>query len=323
MRHAAAWRLARASLERGAPVALVTVAAVKGSAPREPGACLCVGLDGQAGSIGGGTLEYQAVDSARELLRNAKPWLHQQLGLGPALGQCCGGRVELLIERLDAADLDWLRASESAPPGTELLSHCSAGQRRKSLQLAADDTVHFDAASPQQLTLRQPLRPGHFELLLFGAGHLGQALVPLLANLPCTLHWFDAREADAEAASRSGARCEWLETPTLALQQATDGSLALVMTHSHALDFEISAAALACERIAWVGMIGSASKRQRFERELRRRGEAAPLDRLACPIGQRNSALRDPAELALVLAAELLQARSHPTHFRSSRQRHA
>ena len=99
-----------AHLSRHPAVVRVTVIALRGSAPREAGATMLVDPLGKVGSIGGGQLEWQATLAARELLciRDAAPVRIADLILGPDLGQCCGGRVELWLERLTRDDLPWL-----------------------------------------------------------------------------------------------------------------------------------------------------------------------------------------------------------------------
>ncbi|MGB0865950.1 MAG: XdhC family protein, partial [Granulosicoccaceae bacterium] len=200
------------------------------------------------------------------------------------------------------------------PQDSLLVSHYYENTRSKTLRENVPTSTKFGSCSKHQLQLTQALHPGQFNLLLFGAGHLGQALVPLLSSLPCKLQWFDSREQVAASASAPHAPCEWLESPSIALTDAPTASLVLVMTHNHALDFEITAAALRNKHIAWVGMIGSEHKRKQFERSLRRSAKVLDTKRLACPIGQRHTDLRDPAELALVLATELLYARNQVQH---------
>lgn len=312
MRHAAAWTLARQSLNAGRATALITVVAVKGSAPREPGACMSVTAEQTAGTVGGGTLEWRAIESARALLQSDITWQHQQLGLGPALGQCCGGRVELLIERLDEQDLQWLNTVLDKRINTGLHSTLRPGCRTKQLRHDGNTEVHFEATHSGGFEFNQPTQPGHFHLLLFGGGHVGQALLPLLSNLPCTLHWVDSREHTLPPSRPPQLHSEWLEAPTLALQDAPQGSLVMVMTHNHALDFEITAAALNTPAVRWVGMIGSANKRRQLDHYLAKRNLSTTAHRLACPIGQRHADLRDPAELAIVLAGEILSARAVP-----------
>ena len=323
--------MAQQSLLDGVPVVLVTVAAIKGSAPREAGACMCVSANTQAGTIGGGTLEFQAIDAARELLLSDAPWVHQQLGLGPALGQCCGGRVELILERLEEKDLHWLEPSLAKEQTGTLLSIYKLGSREKSLMPGCTRQARFKTnrnaleqeEQEEQLQLEQPSHPGYFHLLLFGAGHLGKAIVPLLATLPCSVHWIDSREGNLVTGVDKNIQSEWLEVPTLALRDAPIGSLALVMTHNHALDFEITAAALANANIAWVGLIGSNSKRRQLDRHLQKQATPLPTNRLQCPIGQRHADLRDPAELAIVLTSALLSARNAINSQNSEAQHHA
>lgn len=97
--------LAAQWLAAGRAAVVVEVAQAQGSTPRETGARMLVAADDTAGSIGGGHLEWQAVAHARALLAGAAVAETQRLALGPALGQCCGGVVELRYARLDAAAL--------------------------------------------------------------------------------------------------------------------------------------------------------------------------------------------------------------------------
>jgi len=283
---------------------------------------MCITANNTAGTIGGGTLEFKAIASARELLIEGSPWLHQQLGLGPALGQCCGGRVELIIETLNEEDLAWIEHCLDAKPVSHLQSTLTPGSRAKIITERCSDSVRFSHSEANSLQLTQPIQPGHFHLMLFGAGHLGQALVPLLRTLPCTVHWIDTRAELLPKPANDNIQSEWLETPTLALQDAPVGSLALVMTHNHALDYEITAAALNNKNIAWVGMIASQSKRRQLERYLKRRNIDASDERLESPIGVSHSELRDPAELAIGFAASLLEARRHARQHVTETQHH-
>ncbi|TVR10032.1 MAG: xanthine dehydrogenase accessory protein XdhC [Salinarimonadaceae bacterium] len=147
-------------------------------------------------------------------------------------------------------------------------------------------------------------------LLLFGAGHVGRALVLALAPLPFRVSWFDGRE-NAFPAHVPG-NCEAIPTrdPEAALASAAPGAFVLVMTHSHPLDLALSAAALARADLLYVGLIGSTTKRARFEARYRELG--IPEDRiaaLACPIGVAGVADKHPAVIAAATAAELLIVR--------------
>ncbi|HEY8004207.1 MAG TPA: XdhC family protein, partial [Phenylobacterium sp.] len=89
-------------VRRGGPLAMVSIVGARGSTPRESGARMLVRPDSFSGTIGGVTLERQALDQARRLLaQDSRRHALQDYPLGPLLGQCCGGHVRLLIERLD------------------------------------------------------------------------------------------------------------------------------------------------------------------------------------------------------------------------------
>src|SRR5204863_5702872 len=106
---------ALASARRGEALAMVTVVGARGSTPREAGARMLVWADRFSGTIGGGSLERQGLEQARRLLaQDAGRHALQDYPLGPLLGQCCGGHVRLLVERVDAASLDWLEPAAAA-----------------------------------------------------------------------------------------------------------------------------------------------------------------------------------------------------------------
>jgi xanthine dehydrogenase accessory factor len=144
-------------------------------------------------------------------------------------------------------------------------------------------------------------------VLVFGAGHVGKALVPLLAQLPCEIAWIDPRAEEFPGALPANVRQIDSSTPEYCVDDALPGSFYIVMTHSHALDQAI------CERIlrrgdfTYCGLIGSRSKRLKFEKRLRARGISAPtLQRLVCPIGVAGIDGKQPAEIAVAVAAQLL-----------------
>jgi xanthine dehydrogenase accessory factor len=318
------WSLhAEVALARGA-AALVTVLATAGSTPREAGTRMLVSADGSIGSIGGGVLEWRACALARELL--AQPpgsWRVQDYTLGaPAralrcsgacancaahaqtddlLGQCCGGRVRLLLERLDPARSDWLRQATLG--------------RTLSTRLQADGIEHRIGDAPAQaLSLRAPpptagalllqaIGPPRTPLSLFGAGHVGIAIARALHGLPFALDWSDPRAALAAAAGAAHLD----ESALLARAGAAPAdAMLLILTHDHALDYRLTAAALA-GRAGFVGLIGSASKRARFLSRLRHDGlgEAAQA-RLTCPIGLPGIEGKAPAVIAVAVVAQLL-----------------
>ncbi|SMH31303.1 xanthine dehydrogenase accessory protein XdhC [Azospirillum agricola] len=265
-------------LERGDGAVLLTVAEARGSTPREAGARMLVGPEATAGTVGGGRLEWIAVDAARQMLARGMPAGNERgttldLPLGPATGQCCGGHVVLRLERADAGTVATLAEEE----------------RREA-----------------------EARP---TLLLFGAGHVGRAMAAAFAPLPLRLLWIDGRAHEFPEAIPPGVERIVSDRPLDHVAAAPAGFGCLILTHSHALDFDIAEASLRRgSDAAYVGLIGSTTKRARFERWYRARGrDADALSRLTCPIGAAlaSSPLpgdKRPEVIAALAAAELLLA---------------
>lgn len=291
------WVLAR--LERE-PCALISLLAAEGSTPREAGTRMAVAASGIFGTIGGGNLEFQAIEQGRRIL--AYPpgtWRIQDYPLGPLLGQCCGGRARVLIERLDEEQKSWLEAARE-PSGFSLRTELLEGSLRRSLT----------AEPPPPPSARGPLpKPGEvlFERLgkpwtqvtVFGAGHVGKALARLLADLPFRLDWMDERPESPPPARilPRAALCE--------AARAAQGPV-LILTHDHALDYELVRAALASPS-RFVGLIGSQTKRARFLSRLRAEGfPEEDLARVVCPIGLPEVKGKAPEIVAISAAAQLL-----------------
>lgn len=314
-------------------VVRILVAEVEGSAPREAGAAMVVGPDVLLGTIGGGALELAAISAARLLLTHdgIGEW-HRELRsypLGPALGQCCGGMVRLLYEvGPDGGSAD---VAERGPHRDQ-----PAGLVVRSVLSGTEPVVVFDrsftAAWPLSVlrSVRQMLsgeRPRETLLIsggkqgpafviepeprtphtlyLYGAGHVGRAVVRALEGLPFAITWIDVAESRFPDTLTSGVSRIVSANPSEVTVRAPEGTLHLVMTFSHALDLAIVAAALTRTQ-SWVGLIGSATKRARFERRLREAGIAeGVLKQLHCPIGIGIIRGKEPAMIAISVAAQL------------------
>ncbi|MCY4753461.1 xanthine dehydrogenase accessory protein XdhC [Pelomonas aquatica] len=151
---------------------------------------------------------------------------------------------------------------------------------------------------------REPLRP----LALFGAGHVGAAIAHLARNLPLALHWVDSREGQfpAEPPAR-GWRQEVCDPPADAVADLAPGAAVLVMSHSHAEDFDIVAACLKRRDLAFIGLIGSRTKWASFRRRLAARGLVEDdLARVVCPIGVPGVVGKQPAVIAVAVLAQIL-----------------
>lgn len=308
---------------------LVTVALVEGSGPREAGAKMRVTLDGQMDTIGGGHLELRAVEIAKTML--AKGDTHariERFALGPSLGQCCGGVVHLAFEYVDAglqallAALrerrqhdSWRLAALDGESASALFD--AAGSLIAGTLGQAPDTflreraTHVAQGSEGRRWLVDPYLAPRAHLTLFGAGHVGAAIVRALAHLPCTITWVDEREDMFSAALPPGlpdnVRIAATDTPEEFVAMAPPGGSFLVMTHSHALDQRLTQAIMEREDAGWFGLIGSHTKRKQFEHRLQARG--VPDERIAamvCPIGMPGIRNKAPAVIAASVACQLL-----------------
>jgi xanthine dehydrogenase accessory factor len=246
------------------PGVLVTVASVRGHAPREAGAKMVVAAGRTWGTIGGGNLEAVATARARELL--AQGAAHPEL-LPMALSdkvpyqhgvQCCGGEVTVLLEPL-------------------------------------------------------PVVPA---VAVFGVGHVGLELARILARHDVELHLVDSRPAqltDERLAVLADARARVHVhhvpvLPELVLAELPPGAHVLVMTHDHAEDAALCDAALRTPGLGSIGLIGSAGKWARFQRKLADEGHPAEaIARITTPIGLPGIAGKDPATIAVSVAAALVQ----------------
>lgn len=282
-------------LRRGdAPVVRVVVADVRGSAPREPGACMLVSPAGEDGTIGGGHLEFVATRAARELLAQsgAAP-RRDRFSLGASLGQCCGGIVELWFERYDAADAgrlaEALRLRAQGAPAAAIAAIASQDPR----------AARYEQFSPEATPL-----------WLFGAGHVGRALVRILAPLPFEIHWVDSREDMLPSSLPENVHAVPSPEPADEVASMAPGAWALAMTHSHDEDLAICEALLRDGRFGWAGVIGSLAKTRRFRQRLLQRGfSAAAVERLTMPIGIGGIRSKEAAAIAVAVAAQLLQLR--------------
>lgn len=305
-----------------APAVLITVAKVEGSGPREAGAKMLVTAEQEFDTIGGGHLEMRAIDIAREML-NGPAVRYERFALGPSLGQCCGGVVYLLFERVDArlapvlAELRarrredcWRVTALDGPAAVALFdSHgkpltvadfgAPAFDRKQAAHLATD-------ASGRRWLVDPSLAP-RAHLTLFGAGHVGAAIVRALAELPCTVTWVDEREDMFPADIPANVTVEASEVPEACVAEAPPHGSYLVMTHNHALDQRLTEAIMAREDVYWFGLIGSKTKRMQFEHRLRARGfDQGRIDAMVCPIGIAGITNKAPAVIAASVCAQLL-----------------
>lgn len=158
--------------------------------------------------------------------------------------------------------------------------------------------------------LFEPQRPDLFNVALFGAGHVGKAVVQVLSALPCRIRWFDPRVDEFPGHVPPGVSIEVTNSPEREIAGLSDGAYVLIMSHSHALDLGIAAKALQEDRFSYVGLIGSSTKRARFEKRFRELGlSEQQIAKLTCPIGIDGVSGKHPGEIAIATAAQLLRLR--------------
>ena len=299
------------AIEAEGSAALVTLARVRGSSPREAGARLVVRPSGGFhGTIGGGALEWAALEAAQAALKQGRgPALRRSLALGPELAQCCGGRVEWRIETFDRRDLGDLGVIAAAEGGGPATIRAAVGKEGRIERRPDGDRrgEGLTAALPDEGVWTEPLGESARAVYLFGAGHVGRALALALGPLPFAVRWIDSRREAFPKYAPANVALIHAPAPSAELANAPHGALIVVMTHSHALDLEIVAEALRSQRFAYVGLIGSATKRARFLSQMRAAGLSEKvLAELVCPIGLPEIEGKDPAVIAASTAAQLL-----------------
>lgn len=246
------WISALAELQQqGEPCVLVTIIEEQGSTPRNSGSKMVVTAERIFETIGGGHLEYKAMEMAREMLTNRSQQTRlERFSLGASLGQCCGGATVLLFE---------------------------------------------------------PMGQPQAHIALFGAGHVGRALIPLLASLPLKVRWIDSRDAEFPDYVPANVEKVVSEEVVDEVEEMPAGSYFIVMTHNHQLDLELTQAILERDDFAYYGLIGSKTKRVKFEHRLRERGFAAEqIQRMRCPMGLPEVKGKLPAEIAISIAGEIV-----------------
>jgi xanthine dehydrogenase accessory factor len=295
--------------QHGAAV-LVTLTESAGSSPREVGARMVVRPDGRfSGTIGGGALEWLVLAEAQRMMAatgKAAAFRRLSKALGPELGQCCGGRVIVTLERFSERDADNVRRFAAAERAGRFLTVSEPGQpTRRSLARGGGEGPSYLALPGDRIAER--FGENATPLYLFGAGHVGQSVVLAVALLPFAVTWIDPRPTAFPSHVPGNVTCRTGMEPASMLQSAPDGAFVAVMTHSHALDLDVTAAALLARRFAYVGLIGSATKRARFVTALRAIGLGdGDITQLVCPIGIMQIRDKAPAAIAVAVAAQLL-----------------
>lgn len=250
-------------LKQNGPVVRIVLTRVRGSSPRDEGAEMFVAKDALLGTIGGGQLEYNAIQEARGMLRSGALNKSMDIPLGPKIGQCCGGRVELGLSRLRSSDK----------------------------KAAIARVQNSDASLPH--------------VYIMGAGHVGRALANQFQHLPVHCVLVDAR-ADEIGLCDADVETRVSVLPEIDISNAPAGSAFIVLTHDHGMDFLLTQCALERGDAAYVGMIGSETKRAKFSNWMRKQYDTQTIEHLNCPIGASGSRDKRPSIIASFVVAEVM-----------------
>lgn len=295
----------RAAVKRHGRVVRVVIASLRGSSPREVGAAMLVWQGGQSGTIGGGALEFEAAEAARA---QGATVAFSQHALGPDLGQCCGGTVALLSEVYDLAAVGAL--------GVDVIARPVAAKADRPLTVGrllaqARGQGILPAAQLLEGWMIEPVHVATRPLWIWGAGHVGRALVDVLAPMPdIAITWVDTTPERFPDTVPEGVTVLPALNPAVLVRHAPQAAEHLVLTYSHALDLEL------CHRLlehgfAFAGLIGSATKKARFRSRLAALGHGAErIGRITCPIGEPVLG-KHPQMIAVGVAAALLRPALH------------
>jgi xanthine dehydrogenase accessory factor len=292
----------QAAIARHGRVARVVIAGVRGSGPREVGASMLVWDGGQSGTIGGGTLEFEMARRAVSVQGSALT-VH---ALGPELGQCCGGSVQILTEVFEAGSLPVAEHGVVARP--------VSGGRGGSVPLAVTRVLaeaRQSGVTPDARLMGawfvEPVAAPSRALWIWGAGHVGRALVGAFAPLPeFEITWVDIDAARFPDGDIAGVQRLPAARPEALVPHAPKRAEHVIVTYSHALDLELCHALLG-HGFGFAGLIGSKSKWARFQSRLAALGHSAPqISRITCPIG--DPALgKHPQAIAVGVVSSLLR----------------
>ena len=235
---------------------------VKGSSPNKINDFMLVASKDIFGTIGGGNLEYLVIEESKLMLKNKSKRKKLNIPLGPGIGQCCGGYVEIILTL------------------------------HKNTDAAMKDEKVNDSFKE--------------DLYIFGAGHIGQALIETIGNLNFTTYLIDSREEYLKMSSNKDVNYLLSKEPWKVVNKLKDNAYYVVLTHSHEYDLKILNEILT-KKFTFVGLIGSTTKKKRFFKRLTENGHNKNIiKKIECPIGVDIGNSKDPNEIAFSIIARLI-----------------
>lgn len=281
------------ALSAGRQAVRAVLIRAEGSTPREMGADMMIYDNHFTGTIGGGTLEHDVINTARQIMASPRDGIYRtkrQYPLGPTLGQCCGGFVEVLFEHITAEDL----ALWTGFKDTETLFHPDQQDLPPSHRPSSHGGITLSIA-----TIKIPL-------YLYGAGHVGRALITVTDGLPLERYWIDTSIERFPDIIPDDVEQVIASNPAHIACYAKPKAIHLVMSYSHQMDLNICLAVLQENTFSHLGLIGSLTKKSRFLKSLKNAGiDDHRRDRLICPIGLPEIGGKEPIRVALSIAGQL------------------
>ena len=297
--------------KQGEKGVLVFVVRQYGSTPRNKGSWIYVHSDHLLGTLGGGEVERVVEAAAYDMLSGRRNWgrAYEKFMLGPDMGQCCGGGMEVVFEPVDNTSINWLadamncvnqhQAGFVVVAWNDNLQAPVVHRSEAFEKLSEADGVHI-----QSLIDRRP------SVVIYGAGHVARAFAAIAAQLPIRLVIVDERQNELNLVPTApNIAPVFMEYPLAhAAQLNASAEAVLVMTYSHALDYRLCLCLLKNEELNYVGLIGSKSKGARFRRrfELDDGLSSTQIARLVSPIGQGSVRGKEPGLIALATLNEIM-----------------
>ncbi|MDE2648059.1 MAG: xanthine dehydrogenase accessory protein XdhC [Paracoccaceae bacterium] len=286
-------------------IARVLILKTFGSAPRDEGTTMLIWDSGQFGTIGGGELEYQVTRLAKKIIIDNKGSRIKKYSLGPDMGQCCGGAVELLIEILDETKVKFISVDDGffARP---------VFKDEKSLNVQALIKSYRNKSVPIKTSFKdgwlfEPVTKEKELIWIYGAGHVGTAIANILSKLSqFSVTCIDTSQDRYPDNFPKTVKKLITKNPAHIVQYAPSETHHLILTYSHALDLEICHQLLQ-HNFATAGLIGSKTKWARFKKRLNELNYTfEQINRIICPIGEPSFG-KSPYEIAIGVASMLLE----------------
>lgn len=298
------------SVTKARPAVLAIICGERGSTPRETGSWILIGEAQSLGSVGGGELERTIIEASQAMLAGNGDWTRSIVHcvLGPDMRQCCGGTLEVMLQPIDASANLWLqKARDKQRTGTQV----NVLFNKKHTATPPSVIDHNEPApANSHAVFVLSLADHRPALALFGAGHVGRALCTMASQLPLRVSVFDSRKdqcAQVPISSNINVHTPYDLLPIA--QDLRQHDAALIMTHSHALDYELCHILIANTALRYTGLIGSQAKAQRFRKALKKDGLTdTQIARLTSPIGAGAPSGKEPGVIALGVLPEILKA---------------